>query len=437
MLIWISTLVLTFFVLSDGHQRRFLFGPQGGTSLEHVLPDECIYLSEFEDALAIANRWIKSGEYLYSELLRIRIRELRHIPLDNVEGGYRYLLQQWKGNQTTEFHEAIMSIEYTNQFHHTVCLNMMEYLLNTFLKQHQGNVCAQYLRLPNRELGPDPVQCSPVQISITSKIPMPTSTVTTTTKAPIATTTMLATTPTTTSELTTTIHSQPTTTKAQVTTTLVPTTTTLKPTTTTLKPTTTTLKPTTTTLKPTTTKTPTTTTLKPTTTTLKPTTTTLKPTTTKTPTTTTPKPTTTTKTPTTTILKPTTTTPTPTTTSSSETTKQTSMATTKNPNLSCAVCTGLDCKNNNTDLNHCASPTQYCLVRIQDSPGSRKVVRRCVDRMFCEQDWQDNGGYKSFCFMVDDGAFGFDYECNFCCVTNNCNIGPNLIPEQTSLYQGS
>ncbi|XP_033742212.1 salivary glue protein Sgs-3-like isoform X2 [Pecten maximus] len=414
----ITTVFFTFAVVSEGHQRRFLFGPEGGTSLESALPEECVYLSEFEDVLAIANGWIKTGEYLYSELLRIRIRELEYVTLDNIENGYRYLLQQWKGNRSTEFHEAIVSIEYTNQYRHTICLRMLEYLLNTFLKQHQGNVCAQYLRLPSKERGPNPVKCSPVQTALTTTA-VPTSTTvapTSTTVAPTSTTKA----PTSTTVAPTSTTEAPTT-AAPTSTTVAPTSTTVAPTSTTAAPTSTTVAPTSTTASTPTTPTKTTSARQPTTT-AKPKT---SPQTTKPIPRTTAQPTTAT------------TTPVPTTIASTRTTQQTTSPTTINPNLSCAVCNNGDCKYNDTDLLSCPHPDQYCLVRINDKPDSRTVVRRCVDKAFCEQDYRTNGGYKSFCFMADDGAFGFSYECNFCCITNACNLGPNLIPIQNTLYQGN
>ena len=40
----------------------------------------------------------------------------------------------------------------------------------------------------------------------------------------------------------------------------------------------------------------------------------------------------------------------------------------------------------------------------------------------------------SDCLLVDQGPLGFAYNCHFCCVGNNCNKGPQLIPPAQTHY---
>ncbi|XP_035826954.1 uncharacterized protein LOC118478107 [Aplysia californica] len=78
---------------------------------------------------------------------------------------------------------------------------------------------------------------------------------------------------------------------------------------------------------------------------------------------------------------------------------------------------------------------QYCLTSIVQRGGARKIFKRCVDRVTCEQEWYDQTSDKTVC-QTYDGTSGApqDLSCQFCCTTDACN--PKAFkPADRTLYR--
>ncbi|ESP04886.1 hypothetical protein LOTGIDRAFT_156126 [Lottia gigantea] len=113
----------------------------------------------------------------------------------------------------------------------------------------------------------------------------------------------------------------------------------------------------------------------------------------------------------------------------------TSDKTTINPSTArCQVCNDPFCLIGFANINYCRQDTPYCLSSVSfDANGKRRLDKRCASVQECDEKWINRSAKMTKCLELDKmTTYQTNLECDFCCVTDNCNA--HTLPNKDTLY---
>ncbi|CAC5377017.1 unnamed protein product [Mytilus coruscus] len=115
------------------------------------------------------------------------------------------------------------------------------------------------------------------------------------------------------------------------------------------------------------------------------------------------------------------------------------LPTTTMPPHMCSQCNGSSCVTTGGSVT-CGTNQNVCMTSIIDYNDNnsgkleRLIERKCASKQECAD--KDQSG-NMFCLQLPQGNLGFPYTCRFCCVGQNCNKPPALIPALSTRFSSN
>ncbi|KAK6195160.1 hypothetical protein SNE40_000640 [Patella caerulea] len=101
---------------------------------------------------------------------------------------------------------------------------------------------------------------------------------------------------------------------------------------------------------------------------------------------------------------------------------------------SCRVCEDPFCELGFENIAKCHPDTPYCMNTINiDDEGKIQLNKKCVGVNECEKKWLHDTAKSQECIHFDKNTLYKNLTCNFCCVTDGCNIFS--IPDPSTRYK--
>ncbi|KAK7482566.1 hypothetical protein BaRGS_00026167, partial [Batillaria attramentaria] len=97
----------------------------------------------------------------------------------------------------------------------------------------------------------------------------------------------------------------------------------------------------------------------------------------------------------------------------------------------CTVCSGISCLlDASHDVHECPAHQTFCITTVADVGNDRNIRRGCADVATCD-------GLTRSIECAQNSIHTGGTVCHYCCLGDNCNTPPDVIPDVDKLYSRS